>query len=362
MTNCLFTEPNLQILGLHVENDHHGHQFECSDCSQKFPFKNKLKLHKRQMHEEETFACFVCNKKFQTHSKLKEHMQKKCKDNSPNIQPIPAGREDRAADQRLRCNMCVIMSDTQTLLLEHLKQKHQAMKNVCDVCNDEFETREALVLHIANTHARESHIINRHVCVICNVEVHGDETKENLVCRTPQYQCNGCKVKLFSKEAHFNHICPLHPNKSVDQQVRELNRRYTLCRWGETCYRQRKGICGFKHPITLTSNPQEVQGYENAWRFQGRRGSEGGQQQAARQEGGVQQGAQQEGGRQREGGHPGGRQQGGVQPGGGGQGGGAGTRPIFWCKFQDRCTRSETYKFQHHDQGFLQRPKGQIQQ
>ena len=38
---CQFTAPNIQILGLHVENIHQGHQFECSDCSQMFPLKNK---------------------------------------------------------------------------------------------------------------------------------------------------------------------------------------------------------------------------------------------------------------------------------------------------------------------------------
>ena len=99
--NCRFTAPNLQILGLHVENDHQGLQFECSDCSQKFPFKNKLKLHRRQVHEEGIFACFVCNKKFQTHNKLKEHIQKKCRDNSSNIQPRPTGVENRSLEDSL---------------------------------------------------------------------------------------------------------------------------------------------------------------------------------------------------------------------------------------------------------------------
>ena len=37
---CKFSAPNLQFLGLHIENNHQGNQFECSECSSKFSFKN----------------------------------------------------------------------------------------------------------------------------------------------------------------------------------------------------------------------------------------------------------------------------------------------------------------------------------
>ena len=43
---CLFTAPNMNVLGLHMENDHQ-YKFECNECGKKFPFKNQLKLHRR---------------------------------------------------------------------------------------------------------------------------------------------------------------------------------------------------------------------------------------------------------------------------------------------------------------------------
>ena len=40
---CNFTAPNMDVLGLHMENDHQ-YEFPCSDCNKKFPFKNQLKI------------------------------------------------------------------------------------------------------------------------------------------------------------------------------------------------------------------------------------------------------------------------------------------------------------------------------
>ena len=38
---CSFTAPNMDVLGLHMENDHQ-YEFQCPECSNKFPFKNQL--------------------------------------------------------------------------------------------------------------------------------------------------------------------------------------------------------------------------------------------------------------------------------------------------------------------------------
>ena len=243
------------------------------------------------------------------------------------------------------------------------------IENKCDICSSEFQSRELLIKHIADSHVLNNNVTNRHICVRCNVEVHGDETRDNHMCRIPQYQCNGCKVKLFSKEAHYNHICPLHPSKSVDQQVRELNRRYTLCKWGDECSRLSRGMCGYKHLISLASSSHEVQhGSENPWTQQGRRhgGHQGGQQQRAGTRGGGLQGAggRQQGARQQQDEHQGAVQQGPRQQRASQQEQRTGneSRPALWCHFQDRCNRKESCRFQHFDQGFLQRSLGQTHQ
>ena len=43
---CTFTAPNMNVLGLHMENDHQN-EFECNECGKKLPFKNQFKLHRR---------------------------------------------------------------------------------------------------------------------------------------------------------------------------------------------------------------------------------------------------------------------------------------------------------------------------
>ena len=357
---CKFTASDLQVLGLHIENNHQGNQFECSECSQKFSFKNQLKLHRRQLHEEGTFSCFVCNNKFKTHRDLKQHIQRKCKDNSSNSQPrtaVPSNSVDIAIEDRYKCLLCEMVTNSQMSLLNHMRQKHQTSTavngNKCDVCSVNFQSRENLIKHIADNHVQNNNIINRHICARCNVEVHGDETRDNHMCRNPQYQCSGCKVKLFSKEAYYNHICPLHPNKSVDQQVRELNRSYTLCRWGDSCTRFSRGMCGYKHTISMVSTPQQAQDRtENPWRYQGRRhgGQQGMQPQVAGPQGGSRQGRGHVGGRQtgdlQEAGQQGAGQQEAGQQGAGQQGAGqqgqmtrSHGRPALWCHFQDRCNR-----------------------
>ena len=75
---CNFTATTMNVLGLHMENDHQ-YEFPCTVCNTKFPFKNQLKIHKREVHEEGSFSCFVCNQKYRTHKELKQHIQRKCK-------------------------------------------------------------------------------------------------------------------------------------------------------------------------------------------------------------------------------------------------------------------------------------------
>ena len=104
---CTFTANNMQLLGLHMENDH-AYSFQCAECDEKFPFKNQLKLHRREIHEEGTFSCFVCNTNFKTHKELKLHIQKKCKTSSTSKQAaiVHKHNEDILEEDEHKCPMC----------------------------------------------------------------------------------------------------------------------------------------------------------------------------------------------------------------------------------------------------------------
>ena len=112
---CSFTAPNMDVLGLHMENDHQ-YEFQCSDCSKKFPFKNQMKMHKREVHEEGTFSCFVCNNKFRTHKDLKQHMQKRCKSNAVPKSIVHKHNEDIMKKDEHKCPVCPKIKTIRSLL------------------------------------------------------------------------------------------------------------------------------------------------------------------------------------------------------------------------------------------------------
>ena len=124
------------LLGLHMENDHE-YEFECTDCENKFPFKNQLKLHRREVHEEGTFSCFVCSKKFKTHKQLKAHIQRKCKSqssNHTNIKIVHKHNEDILPEDEHRCLYCPKITNNQVSLVNHINTAHKSTQEKCDSC------------------------------------------------------------------------------------------------------------------------------------------------------------------------------------------------------------------------------------
>ena len=238
---CVFTAPNMQILGLHMENDHQ-YQFECNECNKKFPFKNQLKIHKREVHEQGTFSCFVCNDKFKTHKELKQHIQKRCKtQNTPaptNI--VHKHNEDIQKRDEHKCPKCPKITNNQVSLVNHINTMHMVKMEKCDSCGLEYQSREELVKHIVDNHTQQgTQIIQRHVCKVCNVEVHGNNSRDNHICRQPQWHCDWCKEQFYSSEARKNHICVKHRFKTVGEQLTARKRSNIECRNGTECSRAR---------------------------------------------------------------------------------------------------------------------------
>ena len=374
---CNFTAPNMNVLGLHMENDHQ-YEFDCSECSKKFPFKNQLKIHRREMHEEGTFSCFVCNNRFKTHKELKQHIQKKCKTQvtGSHMPIVHKHNDDILEEDEHRCPKCPKITNNQVSLINHMNTKHSAPKNKCDSCGQDFESKEVLITHIVENHTNKgTQVIPRHICKVCNVEVHGDEARNNHVCRKPENTCSFCKSSFYSKEAQRNHICDQHQYKTVDEQVRANKWKNIECTHGVSCYRARLGKCWFKHSQQVNTFPQRVQAQEQrqgptegqgqgqgSAQQQGHgqvlrhlQGQEQGQgwQQHRRQGRGWQQGRQ--GGQQ-------GRQQEGQHGGQQGQGLDLAGRPPLYCKYQERCFKIQTCKFKHLAQVFPQENQGQNMQ
>ena len=379
----------MNVLGLHMENDHQ-YEFECSECSNKFPFKNQLKIHRREVHEEGTFSCFVCNNRFRTHKELKQHIQKKCKSQSTaiqtpavNTQIVHKHNEDILEEDEHKCTMCQKILNNQVSFIHHINTTHMPKKDKCDSCGQEFENKTTLIEHIVEKHTvKGTQIIQRHVCTVCNVEVHGDEAKSNHICRKHVDTCSFCKKKFYSREAIQEHICSDHPFKSVDEQLLARKRKTVECSHGADCYRARRGRCWFKHSLPVNMTPQGGQGeqmglgqqqglHPGQGQHQGRQQGQG-QQQGPQQGQGQQQGPQQGQGQQQ--GHPQGQRQGHHMgreqqqmqlQGQGQQGqwkqqqgqrrGQTNNRSQLYCRYQEKCHKGpQTCMFKHMQQGFLQ--------
>ena len=316
---CTFTAPNMDVLGLHMENDHQ-YQFDCNECGKKFPFKNQLKLHRREIHEEGTFACFVCNEKFKIHKQLKAHIQRKCKSQSMSAPKAPnpivhKHNEDILPEDEHKCPKCPKITNNQVSLLNHMNTVHQATIDKCDTCGQEFTNREILVKHIVDNHTNigiqqggwkkvqyyekrgqqqqhgqwlpkhkcqqcqyetnsqnelEFHIETLHHngnarnwCHRCNIEVNRENTRERHICRMPDFDtentCNFCKAEVISTEAKQNHVCEQHPFKTVSQQNREKRRPHIECNNGIECWRAKLGKCWFKHSNIVNVLPHQEQ-------------------------------------------------------------------------------------------------------
>ena len=337
---CIFTAPNIQILGLHMENDHQ-YQFDCNECNKKFPFKNQLKMHKRENHEEGTFACFVCSSKFKSHQELKQHIQKRCKtqNNSSTVKIVHKHNEDINKEDEHKCPKCPKITNNQVSLVNHMNTMHSIKAEKCDSCGQEFQSREELIKHIVDTHTKQgTAVIPRHICKVCNIEVHGDINRDNHICRKPQWCCDWCKEEFYSSEARKTHICQQHRFKTVDEQLNARRRSNIECSNGPECWRASLGKCWFKHSQRVNILSQQQQGQQQQG-HQGRQGNQGrqGQQSHGQREQQEQEGQGQDWQFQQRHGRRGQRQQGQGQ---------------LYCRFQERCFKGEFCKYKHFEQNF----------
>ena len=212
--------------------------------------------------------------------------------------------EDILPEDEHKCPHCPKITNNQVSIVNHVNSVHKAIIEKCDSCGQTFTSREDLVKHIVDKHtdigvkqtqqgrweqvggnqphrgqggqqqqetsqwiqrlkcqscayetntqnelefrneSMHHELIARHWCYRCNIEVNWDKTVEKHICRMPNYdpenKCNFCKVDLFSSVDKQNHVCEEHPNKTVDQQRKEIKRKNTECTHGVHCFRAAK--------------------------------------------------------------------------------------------------------------------------
>ena len=248
---CNYCTKNLEDLRKHME-EIHKIGVSCPTCDKRFVFISDMKKHKRTVHDNATYSCNVCGTLFQTKKGWNDHRQKRCR---TSVQREKQTTEVIVAE--LLCHHCQYKTADQGQFINHMSS--HTHKLVCKICSLEFVEKSSLINHQVTKHCT----------------------------------CSYCKSTFQTFEESRDHICNMHPFRTVHEQKRRQKRMNTECFSGQNCEHKRKGRCWFKHRLVVNNSQQD--GHENQSRQQNNE------------------------------------------------------RVASWCKFQDRCDRRGTCTFRHYD-------------
>ena len=141
------------------------------------------------------------------------------------------------------CNKCKAVFKKEQDVFDHANDCTEILQlNSCDHCKREAISKLALKKHMKVCKQKKLNILCRNGqscpyfkanrCSFSHPEAHNVHSQQiqnqNQEWHTVQrkskkvlWTCRFCKAKIHSHEAGRNHICEMHPGKSVDEQLRE---------------------------------------------------------------------------------------------------------------------------------------------
>ena len=163
-------------------------QFHCKQCDKYFTLKGSLTTHNNKVHEEKPFGCKKCDKSFTSEKLLRTH--------------------DSLVHRSPKCQKCGLSF------------------YICDLCNSEFNTKDALEKHQAKVYKGER-IYQCSICKTCflrknGLKNHVKNTHEDII----QYKCNN-EIAKKSHVCNINHIdnsalkkqLPVHEGKDTKEKA-----------------------------------------------------------------------------------------------------------------------------------------------
>ena len=118
---------------------HAGKRLVCSDCGKSYKWETDLRRHRERSHSQLTFPCPEpsCDYVGQSQRNLAAHRRSK---HSPGPRP------------ELICPVCGRQFSSKSYLEDHLKSKHEEIKEVCPGCGEMFASKGNLQRHIREKH------------------------------------------------------------------------------------------------------------------------------------------------------------------------------------------------------------------
>lgn len=204
---------------LHSKNEHTG-EIGCKECPLVFSSLNFLKLHMRRKHnalkEDFRLKCTICNLSYSKLESLKRHIRRK-------------------HDKGSFCDVCDQQFASRELYLKHT---HKKLIQECHICGSVFATRGGLCKHLHCTHKIQTP--KTEFCEECGKSF---QDKKQLrrhymhIHLKVSYTCKFCKKIFRAKESYRRHVLIKHHNviekrreQQCDQCMEKFSDEFELCK------------------------------------------------------------------------------------------------------------------------------------
>ena len=157
---CPFsTNSTITNLKIHIENIHYEVKHKCDQCDMHFNSKQILAKHVARLHQGKGFPCGQCSFSAASMTKMREHEKvkhegiwyrcEKCDFQSPNRTGLK--KHDNVKHKGLvpafKCEFCPHVATEKGNLRQHIRSKHEHVKETCSQCDLSFSSPQNLRKH-----------------------------------------------------------------------------------------------------------------------------------------------------------------------------------------------------------------------
>ena len=252
---CNKTFKSEQYLNMHIARKHStvDENIKCTECEKTFKEKYLFLTHMSKMHTgtENTWRCSLCDVAMTI--KVKEQHQKKkhiqcnvchlsyvhrykhfkrlhSKSNAclycefigldENALQLHLS-ENHQQDRWKKCDICSENFDSRDLLLEHMEKVHSNLKQTCEFCKEVCLSIKDLAMHIASKHCTRT-AEKGFLCLYCNSTTKKRASNMgyhimNKHFNQPFYKCDECNMGFDGKEFRDSHMRYHHVSEKLFQ-------------------------------------------------------------------------------------------------------------------------------------------------
>ena len=207
----------------------------CPHCGKQFVERHKRDKHLEYAHGKTRICCAFCEKRFATEGDLKQH---------ESVAHPKAEHYKKA--MHLECPQCDQKFFDKLSRKKHIEKAHGNKRNDCNLCEETFASKQALIYHLDIFHKNTSPV----KCDMCFVTftslVSLKNHKKYLHSSPPKSKCCLCDAKFKQKKELNFHIRNRHQVNTYDHFMNDWNdpedRQIFQCNLCENDYKYKKDL------------------------------------------------------------------------------------------------------------------------